>query len=124
MTYPKKFGRDATGTCELVLRAKKALWESRERERIRGRNALLDECLGAIRDASERREADLKSDANRGRIGPQTLQEEVKAVRLETQEKEEMLRSVFAAEDPDLIHRVGCGLHVLSERPDILTRDS
>lgn len=106
LAYPKKFGRDATGTCELVLRAKKALWETRERERVRGLNQLLDECLGAIRDSSERREAELRLDADKGRIGPQTLQEEVTAIRAETQAKEQTLRNVFAAEDPDLQHRV------------------
>ena len=90
----------------LVLRAKKEKWEVRERDRIRRRDALLDELEGKLQKARRDDRATIDMLLANGELDPATAQDEAHILDQVTTQKIQDLRSVFAVADSQLAYRV------------------
>lgn len=89
----------------LVLRAKKAKWEIRERERIRRRGDLLAD-LEAHLEVSYKKETDeIQARVEAGEVGHVQGQEDKAACRAEWDKKREDLRTAFALSAPEMLQK-------------------
>ena len=90
----------------LVLQAKKEKWEVRERDRVRRRNALLDELEAGLQKARRDDRGTIDMLLANGELDPATAQDEAHILDQVTAQKIQDLRSVFAVGDPPLAYRV------------------
>jgi len=99
---PAKHGSSASVIGEVVLRAKKERWEAMERQRIRGRDELLDECLEMVRQNLERTEAQIDGSIGdgAGQVSFEMARTEKEEARTEASQKEHELRTVFGLRNP------------------------
>ena len=90
------FSSSTQAVSNLVLQAKKQKWESRERERIRGRSDLLRE----LEDGLMRKKREELQDLRFRMLDFSEEQEEKADIELDCRKKIEELRSIFAIADP------------------------
>lgn len=85
----------------LVLRCKKEKWEVRERQRLRGRNTLLDQLVEGLQEKMEAEVREIRGAEEKGEIGMETARDDVDETERTCREKVEELRSVFEVADPE-----------------------
>ncbi|KAF2403410.1 U-box-domain-containing protein [Trichodelitschia bisporula] len=83
-----------------VLKCKRAKWELRERDRLRRRNALLDELETKLEQDRNRELESIKDQHEQGVLGDVAAREEMDEVRQTYEDKVTELRNVFAIADP------------------------
>jgi STIP1 family protein 1 len=86
----------------LVLRAKKAKWEIRERERIRRRGDLLADLEAHLELAFKKEQDDIQSRIESAQVGRVEGQEEKEERRREWEHKRNDLRTAFALSAPEM----------------------
>jgi STIP1 family protein 1 len=93
--------RDAATISQLVLKAKKAKWDVRERERIRRRHDLLGELETKLEEDYKKQSFDIDERVSRGEMGKVEAEEERADIKATWQKKVEDLRTAFAISDPE-----------------------
>ncbi|KAI9833545.1 MAG: hypothetical protein M1826_007159 [Phylliscum demangeonii] len=100
----------------LVLQAKKAKWEARERERLRRQSSLLRELEDRLADARADERDAIEAKRAAGRLSWPDAREELDVVDEGARAKLDELRRVFALAKPDVLQpracspiRVACG---------------
>src|SRR5579871_4401594 len=88
-----------------VLKCKRAKWELRERERLRGRSHLLRELEEALDASRDKELRDIEGKLNTGEMGQVAASEEREAVEKEHFTKIKELRTIFANADPSNMAR-------------------
>jgi len=96
---------NAATVSALVLRAKKAKWEIRERERIRRRGDLLADLEAHLEVAYKREQEDIQARIESGHVGRIEGQEEKEDRRREWEKKRDDLRTAFALSSPDMLQK-------------------
>ena len=84
-----------------VLKCKRAKWELRERERLRGRSHLLRELEEALDTSRDKELRDIESKLQTGEMGEVAASEEEEAIEKEHLAKIKELRTIFANADPN-----------------------
>lgn len=95
----------ASSISSLILKAKKAKWEARERERLRRQDALWRELEDRLEAASQVERKAIEAEYQDGHISRTEASEEIEIVEEMTRKKIDELRSVFAAAKPQLMKR-------------------
>ncbi|KAF2684441.1 U-box-domain-containing protein [Lentithecium fluviatile CBS 122367] len=89
----------------LVLRAKKAKWEIRERERIRRRGDLLADLEAHLEVTYKKEQEDIQARIESGDVGKVEGQEEKEERRKEWEKKRNDLRTAFALSSPEMLQK-------------------
>lgn len=89
----------------LVLKAKKAKWEIRERERIRRRGDLLADLEAHLEVAYKKEQDEIQARVEAGEIGHVQGQEDKEACRVEWEKKRDDLRTAFALSSPEMLQK-------------------
>lgn len=89
----------------LVLRAKKAKWEIRERERIRRRGDLLADLEAHLEVAYKKEQDEIQARVEAGEIGHVQGQEDKDGCRAEWEQKRNDLRTAFALSAPEMLQK-------------------
>lgn len=95
----------ASSISALILRAKKAKWEARERERLRRQDSLLKELEDRLDAARQAERKAIEADVRNGRLDRTEADEEIEIVEDISKKKLDELRTVFAAAKPQLLKR-------------------
>lgn len=93
----------ASSISALILKAKKAKWEARERERLRRQNELLKELEDRLEYGRLEERRAIESDVHSGRMDWTQRADEIDIVEESYKRKIEELHSIFAAAHPSLM---------------------
>lgn len=89
----------------LVLKAKKAKWEIRERERIRRRGDLLADLEAHLEVEFKREQEEIQERIESGEVGRIEGQEEKEDRRKDWEKKRDDLRTAFALSSPEMLQK-------------------